>query len=301
LELLTLGIGSASVHLERFPSAQLLSIDTELVLIDCGEGTQYRLLEYKAKLRRLKHIFISHLHGDHYQGLVGLLSSINMAKRTEKLQIFGPKGLKELIQLHFFYADTRLGFELAVHVIDTETELQIFENSNFSVIAFPLRHRVPCYGYRFEEKAKQLKILIDSLPLDFPTEGYKALREGKDYLDKTTAIVYSHTEYTLKENSTGSFAHVSDTIYDPSIVQFISGVDLLYHEATFTDEHESRAAVTFHTTARQAGQIAQKAGVKKLLLGHFSSRYKTLEAFLIEAQSVFPETQLAEQGKTVII
>ncbi len=301
MEFLTLGIGSATPHLERFPSASLVSVSDTLILIDCGEGTQYRLLENKVKIKRLKYIIISHLHGDHYYGLVALISSLSMGKRTEPLYIFGPNGLKEIISLQLKYADSKVNFPLFVSILDPNNLNQFIEDERFTISSFPLKHRIDCTGFLIEEKTAKRKILIEKLPLNFPLEYIKLLLEGKDVEDKESKKVFKNKDYTVDPESPKRLAYCSDTIFDTGIIEYVKGVDLLYHEATFTEELKNRAQITFHATASEAATIAKKAEVKKLMIGHFSARYKTLEDFLAESQAVFSNTVLAVQGESVII
>ncbi len=301
MEFLTLGIGSATPHLERHPSASVLSISETLILIDCGEGTQYRLLENKVKVRRIKYIVISHLHGDHYYGLVALISSLSMGKRTEPLYIFGPNGLKEIISLQLKYADSKINFPLFVSILDPKKPSLFINEDKFTISSFPLKHRVDCTGFLIEEKAAKRKIAIEKLPVNFPVEFIKVLLQGKDVEDIENAKVYKNSDYTLDPEAPKRMAYCSDTIFDEEIIGYVKNVDFLYHEATFTDELKNRAQITFHSTASEAATIAKNAEVKKLMIGHFSARYKILDDFLIEAKAVFPNTVLAEQGKSVII
>jgi len=251
----TLGVGSASPKLGRHPTAQLLTYATDHYLVDCGEGTQYQLLKYKFRPNKLKYIFISHLHGDHYFGLVGLLSSLNLGGRSEPMWLVGPRGLAEVVTLAFKYAESPPQFAIHFTEVATTRSYQVFENEHLSVCSIPMQHRIPCAGYLFREK----------------------------------------------QNPQRSYAFCSDTRYDASVVEYVRGVSLLYHEATFCDDLAHQSASRYHTTARQAAQVAQQAQVGSLLIGHFSSRYKTLEGFLTEAQEVFPDTQLAQEGVTFLI
>jgi ribonuclease Z len=301
LEFLTLGIGSASPHLERHPSASVLSIDNILILIDCGEGTQYRLLEHKVKVKRIKYIVISHLHGDHYYGLVALISSMSMGKRTEPLHVYGPVGLKEIISIQLKYADSKINFPLFIHVLESNSAFTFIDDEKFTVSNFPLKHRVDCSGFIFREKENKRKILIEKLPANFPVEYIKLLANGQDVNDINSGKTYKNIDFTEAGGSPKSLAYCSDTIFDLEIVSHVTGVDFLYHEATFTEELKNRALVTFHSTAADAATIAKNAKVKTLMIGHFSARYNSLDEFLVESKAIFPNTHLAEQGKTFII
>jgi ribonuclease Z len=301
LKFLTLGIGSASPHLERHPAASLISIDSTNILVDCGEGTQYRLLEHKIRLKHLQIILISHLHGDHFYGLVALISSMSMSKRTEPLHVFGPNGLKEIISTQLFYADSKLNFPLHFTILDPKNPQVFFESEKLRLESFPLKHRVDCTGFIIEKKKGNRGILAEKLPKGFSVENIKLLQQGQDVYDEKANKKYKNADYTLDSQPKKRIAYCSDTIFDEEIIPYVKDVDFLYHEATFTKELESRAKVTYHSTAEEAATIAKKAKVSQLIIGHFSSRYDSLESFLTEAQAVFPQTQLAEQGKTFII
>lgn len=297
MEVTFFGIGSATPHLERHPSACLVNLGNEYVLIDCGEATQYRFLAHKVKHTRIRTICITHLHGDHYFGLIGLLSSMNLNQRKEPMRIFGPQGLEEIMNLQFEASGTKIGFPLSFHTIDTLTSNEVFNNGHFSIRTLPLLHRVACAGYMIKELNHKRKILKDLLPTDFPIPYFKMLQNGEDVYDELSGKTYKNSEYTRNGPQGKSFAYCSDTSYNPTLVPLVAGVDLLYHESTFTNELEDRAAKTQHSTAKQAAIIASDAKVKKLMLGHFSSRYKTLELFLEEAQAVFPNSQIIQQGE----
>jgi ribonuclease Z len=286
--------------LQRNPSAFVVTIDNFLILIDCGEGTQYRLLEHKVKISRLRYILISHLHGDHYFGLIGLLSTLNMQKRTEPLVIYGPNGLDEIIGLQLKYSGTILNFKLNFSVTNPTGFNEILNTETIQIKTFPLKHRIDCTGFLLTKKKSKRKILADKLPENFPATFYKMLQEGHDVVDEFSGVTYINDEYTTEGCPEKRLAYCSDTIYDETIVDYIKNVDLLYHEATFLAEHAERAKLTFHTTAAQAASIAQKANVKRLLIGHFSSRYKTIEDFLTEARAVFSDTTLSEEGENFI-
>lgn len=292
-----LGTGSASPHLERHPSACLVSLDNESILIDCGEGTQYRLLQEKSRVSRIRTICISHLHGDHYFGLVGLLSSLSLSQRSEPLLIIGPKPLKEIIEIQLRVAGSKLSYTL--DFLDTEDtkEHVVLDNEHFQIISFPLSHRIPCTGFKVVEKKGALKLLRELLPEVFPIPFLVKLKNGEDVVDPISQKVYRSEDYTSPGLPEKSFAYCSDTCYTEKTMQHVKGVDLLYHEATFSNELEKRAKKTFHSTAKEAALIAKGAGVKKLLIAHFSSRYKDLDIFELEAREVFKPTFLVEQFK----
>ncbi len=295
-----LGTGSATPVLARNPTAHYLQIEQDGYLIDCGEGTQNQLLRYKLRPTRLKYIFISHLHGDHYFGLIGLISTLNMHRRTEDLWVFGPKGLSEIITIQLKYSDAWLNFKLHFIETDTKKSYQLLENDHITVMTIPLIHRVECCGFLFREKLQKHKIVKETMPTDLTIEQIKTLKDGKNVLfEDGTTVKYNFREYTIPLVKGKSYAFCSDTLYNEPIIEIIKNVDLLYHEATFLDELIIRATQTNHSTAKQAGEIAKRANVGKLVIGHFSSRYKELDELLAEARAVFPNTILGEEGQTI--
>jgi ribonuclease Z len=291
-----LGAGSATPTLLRNPSAQVLSNEYESYLIDCGEGTQMQLLKYKIKTSKIKLILISHLHGDHYFGLIGLISSLNLAHRTDPLTIFGPKGLDEIITIQLKYSATNLNFKINFEIVDTEISKIIFENELITISSIPLKHRINCSGFLFQKKAKKRNIIKEKLKSDFTFEEIKYLKEGKNVLNLDKSIKYSVDEFTTPGLDLVQYAYCSDTAYNEDIIDIIKHSNLLYHEATFKEDLISRAESTFHSTAKQAAKIAKQAQVGKLLIGHFSSRYLEITENLIEAKSIFTNTEIAEEG-----
>jgi ribonuclease Z len=291
-----LGTGSATPVLTRNPTAHYLQIEQEGYLIDCGEGTQNQLLRYKLRPTRLKYIFITHLHGDHYFGLIGLISTLNMHRRTDDLWIFGPKGLAEIITIQLKYSDAWLNFKLHFIETDTKKSYQLFENEHITVTTIPLIHRVECCGFLFREKAHKHKIVKETMPSDLTIEQIKTLKAGRNVMNEDGSVKYNYQANTTPSTKSKNYAFCSDTLYYEPIIEIIKNVDFLYHEATFLHDLELRAFQTNHSTAKQAGQIARKANVGKLIIGHFSSRYKDLQPLLEEAQLVFPNTELAEEG-----
>lgn len=296
-KLLILGTGSATPMLSRSASAQLVKFDQEYFLIDCGENTQFQLLKYKAKTHKIKHIFISHLHGDHYFGLIALLSSMNLAQRIESLTIYGPKGLKEILIAQFKASDTRLGYVLNFVLINTQLHQTIIKIGAVTIKSIPLKHRILCSGFLFEYERKTVKFKKNS--------NIESLSIAQiDFLKNFT----SNSEITLEQENLikqyvegfqinrKKYAYCSDTAYFEEIIPIIKDVDLLYHEATFTQDNLERAVKTNHSTAQQAAAIAFKATVNQLVIGHFSARYKTSEQHLIEAKAIFKNTTLADEG-----
>lgn len=300
-ELTILGSNSATPAYGRNQTSQILNINEKLFLIDCGEGTQLQLQKYNIKSSRIKYIFISHLHGDHYLGLVGLISSMHLNGRKEELRLFGPPELKEIIDIHLKYSDTQLRYPLIFKGVQSLKEEVIFENEDITVRSFPLDHRIPCTGFRFDEKPGLSKINLDVVEkLAVPIQYYQAIKKGQDYVDQE-GRVYLAVDLTHPQESPRSYAFCSDTIDSGNYHESIAGVNLLYHEATFLNDMEKRAKDTYHTTALQAGEIAKKVNAKKLLIGHFSARYKNLEPLYTESRSVFPKSELALEGATFVI
>jgi ribonuclease Z len=282
----------------RNHTAQVIRFGQEFFLLDCGEGTQIQLRKYKVKASKISSIFISHLHGDHYLGLVGLLSSYHLSKRTEVLRIFGPRGLNEIITTHFRWSQTRLNYPLEFTETTTEGKITLFDHPQFTISSFPLQHRIPTTGFIIQEKVGLRSLIKEKLQESvLPLKAIQQLRLGQDYV-ASDGINYFAKDYCYPLASLRSYAFCSDTTFNPSLAPYFEGVDLLYHEATFMEADGHRAAETFHCTASQAGQLAQLAGVKKLLLGHFSSRYPDLSDLLAEAQTVFPNSILSEEGIT---
>jgi ribonuclease Z len=296
LKLTILGTGSATPSLIRHPSAQILSHENSIYLIDCGEGTQLQLLKHGIKISKLKYIFISHLHGDHYFGLIGLISSLNLARRRESLTVFGPKGLDEILTIQLKYSDTQLHFKLDFVSIDTNTTNSILETSTLKVTTIPLKHRIPCSGFLFETKRAVRNIIKSKIPIGISHLEIIQLKNGEDVYFSDGKIKYKMKQMTFIKHDIQKYAYCSDTIYDEKIIEQIRNVDLLYHEATFKNDLVERAHTTYHSTAEQAAIIAQKAEVTKLLIGHFSSRYHDLSENLQEALPFFNNTEIALEG-----
>jgi len=300
-EVTILGSSSATPVYNRNPTAQLLNCNEKFYLIDCGEGTQQQLIKYGFKASKIDFIFISHLHGDHYFGLIGLLSSLHLNGRIKELKIFGPAALQEILAVQFKYSETIIRYPLEFIVTDTLGPAQIFENADLVVETVVLNHRIPCTGFKFTQKKRLRKLLVEKLEADgVGLEYYPLLKRGVD-LDLTDGRKIINSEYTIDSERPRSYGYCSDTLMDERYFEGISGCDLLYHEATFLHEMLDRANQTHHTTALQAAEVAQITGASKLLIGHFSSRYKTLQGLLDEAKSVFEATELAIEGVTYTI
>lgn len=300
-EVKILGCGSAIPVNKRNPTSQLIIYNSKSFLIDCGEGTQLSLKNSHAKIQALEAIFISHLHGDHYLGLLGLLSTMNLLGRKKKLLIVGPVQLQEIVDRHFSMSQFKPGYEIDfISTQDKDKEL-VYENKHISVYSFPLRHRVPTTGYLFEEKQKEANIIKSKISFyNIPIKEIKAIKNGADFTDKEGKLI-PNKDLVIPAPAPRSYAFCSDTIYLPSIADHVKEVNLLYHEATFLSEQDDRAKKTFHSTAKQAATIATKVKAKQLIIGHYSARYKELDEFLQEAQSVFPNTSLTIDGKKFTI
>jgi ribonuclease Z len=300
-EVTILGSSSATPIYNRNPTSQALNVNERLYLIDCGEGTQQQMLRFDIKPSRIDHIFISHLHGDHYLGLVGLLSSMHLNGRKKELKLFGPEHLLEIINLQLKYSETTLQYPIEFTITNANSAEVIVDNEDVIVETIPLDHRIACTGFLFREKKRLRKLLKDKLEeLQIPVQYYTALKKGKDYIAED-GTVYKNEILTLDSEQPKAYAYCSDTIFNPQYFQQINNVNLLYHEATFLHNMLDRAGETFHTTALQAAQIAAQIQTKKLLIGHFSARYKNLDELLDEAKSVFPATELAIEGRTFAI
>lgn len=300
-ELTILGSSSATPIHGRNPSAQLLNINEKMYLIDCGEGTQQQLLRFGLKAARIDTIFISHLHGDHYLGLMGLLSSMHLMGRTKKIILCAPPELEELLHLHFKYSTTYLRFPIDFRSTQINNSAIIFENADVLVETIILNHRIACTGFKFTTKPGLPTLREDKLfALNIPIAHRALIKKGFSFTD-SSGVAHSADSLTIPPPPVKSYAYCSDTLCDASYLELLKGVDLLYHESTFMHDMLDRANETYHTTALQAANLAKKVGVKQLLIGHFSARYKDLKPLLEEAQSVFKATQLALEGETFSI
>lgn len=300
-QLTILGCGAATPTLRRNPSAQLLVIHEKYFLVDCAEATQIQLRRFQVKFQKINHIFISHLHGDHYLGLVGLISSMHLLGRKKELHIYGPAQLEDLIKLNLSVSDTYLNFNWQFHPTNPDEKQLLFEDNTLEVHSFPLKHRIACTGFLFAEKPRKPKMrkeLIAELDLDI--QSVKALKAGQSVQLKNGEWL-SPEQATEPQPLPRKFAYASDTAYMESLIETVNQVDLLYHEATFLETHLKRAKETFHSTASQAAGIAAKAGVRQLVIGHYSARYQDINDFLKEATAVFPNTLLAHDGMTIEI
>jgi ribonuclease Z len=300
-EVTILGSSSATPIYNRNPTSQVLNINERLYLVDCGEGTQQQMLRFDVRVSRIDHIFISHIHGDHYLGLIGLLSSMHLNGRKKILKLFGPPQLKEIIDLQFKYSETHLQFDIDFCITDAQSAQTIINNDDVVIETIPLDHRIACTGFLFREKKRLRKLLKDEIErIGVPVELYTLLKKGADYTTPE-GKVYKNDTLTTDSDEPKTYAYCSDTIYNEQYFKQINNADLLYHEATFLHNMLDRANETYHTTALQAAEIAVKTNAKKLLIGHFSARYKSLDELLEEAQSIFPATELAIEGRTFVV
>ena len=295
-ELHILGCGSALPTTRHFATSQVVNLRDKLFMIDCGEGAQMQLRKSRLKFSRLNHIFISHLHGDHCFGLMGLISTFGLLGRTAELHIHSPKGLEELLtpMLNFFCHT--LAYKVIFHEFDTRQTSVVYEDRSMTVTTIPLQHRIPCCGFLFAEKARPNHIICDMV--DFykvPVYELNRIKNGSDYVTPEGEVI-ANTRLTRPSDPPRKYAYCSDTIFRPEIVEQLSGVDLLFHEATFAESELARAKETYHTTAAQAARIALEAGVRQLVIGHFSARYEDESILLKEASAVFPNTILAKEN-----
>ncbi len=301
LSILILGSGAATPSVNRNPSGILLKSESSSFLIDCGEGTQLQIRKYKESIQRIDQVFITHLHADHYLGLFGLISTQGLLGRERDLEIFAPKGLKEMIDVQLKITNTYLCFKLIIHEVDCSQSLMIFENKDIQVFSYPLNHKIPCSAYVFKEKIKPRNLIPSKITeLKIPVYMRNKIKMGEDFIDDSGKI-YANRTLTLDPQKPQSFAYFSDTKVLTKAPDVIQGVDLLYHESTFLHDMQSRAEKTYHSTALQAAEFAVKCEVKKLVLGHFSARYNELTDFVLEASKVFANVEVAKDGKQFFI
>lgn len=298
MKLTILGCYAATPRTFTNPTSQLIEIRNRLFLIDCGEGTQVQLRKNKIKFSKINHIFISHLHGDHFYGLIGLISTFSLLNRNNDLTIYGPKGIKEIILLQLRLSNSWPNFGLHFHELTSNQSELIFEDDKVMVKTIPLKHRVYTNGFLFEEKMSERKLNVDAVN-EYQIEKcyFQNIKNGKDILlDDGTLI--SNEKLTFDPEKPKSYAFCSDTIYNEDIIPIIENVDVLYHESTFLESEVSLATKTMHSTAIEAATIAKKAQVGKLVLGHYSTRYDTISLFKEEAETIFPNVLLADDGKS---
>jgi ribonuclease Z len=291
-----LGNNSAIPAYDRHPTAQVVTLNEQFFLIDCGEGTQMQVSKYKIKRSKINHILISHLHGDHYFGLIGMITSMGLLGRENELHLYAPAPLKEIIDLQLKVAGTVLPFRLHFHALVKEGI--VADNKKFSIECFSTQHRIECWGFIIREKKQPRKISKDDvMKHEIPAVYYERLKNGDDYETKDGTII-KNEQLTIPNTPAKSYAYSADTIYDEKIAEKVKDVSLLYHETTYLKDLHKRAAERFHSTTIQAAAIAAKANVSRLLIGHFSSKYDVLDLFLEEAKEVFENTELAMEGVT---
>lgn len=292
-----LGCGSAIPTTMHNPPSQLVDLNEKLFMIDCGEGTQLQMRKFKARISKLHSLFISHLHGDHIFGLPGLLSTLSMLGRTGDLHIYAHKEINLLIKPFLIYMGKHMSFKINLILLNPERQELIFESKSIRIYSFPLHHRIATNGFLFEEKESSRHIIREMIDLyQIPLKQIPEIKEGADFVMSDGAVIRNNM-LTSPGNSPRSYAYCSDTAYAPEIIPYIKNADLLYHEATFAESELVRAGETYHSTARQAAEIAKAANVRQLVIGHYSSRYNELGTLLKEAVAVFPNTELASEGK----
>lgn len=301
IEVKILGSGSSLPTINRNTTAQYIICNNHHILIDCGEGTQKQFRKFKVRFANVDKILISHLHGDHYYGLIGFLSTLHMLGRNKELEIYGPSALEQIIQIQFDAVGFRLNYPLKFIKLDGNVSKVIFQDDKMIVRTFPLKHSVPTNGFIIEEGEKSRKLNKILFELDqVPIAAANKLKSGSNYLSMD-GIEYNFEKYIFPAEKSKSYAFCSDTQYDERIVEYIKDSTVLYHEATFANDMKERAKKTQHSTAEQAATIASKANVDKLLLGHISARYKTITQHLDEAKSLFSNTYIVNDGDNVIV
>lgn len=300
MKLNILGCYAATPRSFTNPTSQVLEMKNELFLIDCGEGTQVQLRRNKIKFSKIKHIFISHLHGDHCYGLVGLISTFRLLNRENELHVYGPKGIKEIITLQLKLSNSWTNYPLYFHELESKEPQVIYEDEKLSVETIPLIHRIYTNGFLFKEKPGDRKLLIDkAVSYNIDVSLFKSIKKGKDVTSESGELIPNHL-VTADPEPTKSYAYCSDTAFNQKMIPQITGATVLYHESTFLEDKAQLAFPTKHSTAKEAAQIAKEAGVKQLILGHYSTRYANINLFREEATTIFPEVDLADDGKVFI-
>ncbi len=298
-----LGTSSALPTSNRYPTAQVLNVLGRFFLIDCGEGTQMQMRKYKISISRIDHILISHLHGDHIFGLIGLLSTMNLLGRKKDLHIYAHSELQRFLQfqLDFLYPADPIPFKLVFHPLNFKKEQIIFEDKRLTIKSFPLNHRIATCGFRFDERPPLPNLIKEQIQhFKIPIREMQRIKEGSDFTTETGEVIPNNL-LVHPQKPGRSYAFCSDTAFLETIAENVRNVDLLYHEATFAEDNRALATATYHSTGKDAATIARKAEVKKLLIGHFSARYKDQSAILDEALLIFPDTIIAEEGLTISV
>jgi ribonuclease Z len=298
LKLTILGCYAATPRTLTNPTSQVLEIKNRLFLIDCGEGTQVQLRKNKLKFSKINHVFISHLHGDHFFGLIGLISTFALLGRTTDLHIYGPKGIKEIIDLQLKLSNSWTNYQLFFHELESKESEIVYEDDKVIVKTIPLKHRVYTNGFLFEEKIGERRLDLNAVhDYEIDTCYYQNIKNGRDIILEDGRIIANH-KLTFDPIPSLSYAFCSDTKYHEDIIPLIANVTVLYHESTFLQSEETLAQKTMHSTAKEAAKIALKANVKQLILGHYSTRYESIDLFKNEAKTIFKEVLLADDGKS---
>ncbi len=293
-----LGNNSALPAYDRHPTAQVVDIREQQFLVDCGEGTQSQMQRFNIRRRRINYIFISHLHGDHYFGLMGLLTSMGLVGRTNELHLFGPPPLKEIVDLQLAVAGTVLPYPIVFTPVTEGMARVLVDTQHYAVHCFPVEHRIACHGFVFTAKSGGRRLLPEKCrEQEIPAAFYPYLKQGDDYL-RRDGLLIRNDEVTEPGPPDKHYAYCADTLYTHSFLHHIAGADAVYHESTYLDDQRERARERFHSTAAQAAELAKAAGARRLLLGHFSSKYQDLTAFYTEASAIFPDVEVTIEGTT---
>ncbi len=296
-----LGNGSAVPTATQHPSSQIVRLSEEQFMIDCGEGAQMQMIKYKIKHRKLNHIFVSHLHGDHYFGLFGLVATFHLFGREDPLNIYAPSDLQKLLEHQLRISKTNLRFNLNFHALEDYKSKPLFKSSYYAVTTFPLYHRIPTWGVKIRKQDKELRVDKEFVAKYKPSiDQIVRIKKGGDFVTESGKVL-ENKEITLPLRPDKVYAYCSDTVFNEHLIDHVQGADLLYHEATFDSSMQEIAKEKFHSTSVDAATMAKKAGVRKLLLGHYSARFDDLSELLQEARSVFPNTLLSEEGQTYSI
>lgn len=298
-EVTILGCGSAKPSTRHFPSAQIVNVRDKLFLVDCGEGTQIQMCRNRIRFARMDNVFISHLHGDHCLGLIGLISTFDLLGRTADLNVYAPAQFEKILfdEINFF--SRGMGYKVVFHAVDTKKHEILYDDRSLSVYSIPLNHRLPCSGYLFVEKPTLPHIRRDMIDYyNIPFYAIRSIKEGADWITADGTTV-PFERLTFPADKARKYAYCSDTAYLPELKDYINGVDVLYHEATFADDFANLAAERLHSTARQAATVARDSGAGKLVIGHFSSRYDDENILLEQAKEVFPNTVIAKENLVI--
>lgn len=296
-ELTILGCGGAIPTLERKPTSQYLNIQDRHFLIDCGEGTQIQLRKFKCKFSKIDHIFISHLHGDHFLGIFGYLSSLNLLGRKNDIHIYAPENLNNLLEVHNSVSGKNFNFNIVFHPLNFSKLKRIYNDKIMEVFSFPVKHSVPTCGFLFKEKSTDRRMIKEKIKeLDLNIESIKKFKNSENC--EVNGVLIDYNDVTTQGNQPRTYAYCADSQYDENIISYLENVDLIYHESTFLESKMDKAIKTKHSTAKQAATIALKANAKQLIIGHFSARYDNSDQFLEEAKVVFNQTITAYDGYT---